>query len=61
MDDYIIAGLIGISVYLVGFIAVALINAKIKHWGGRGKMIDPLIILSACVAVWLAIMIFIES
>lgn len=32
MDDYIIAGLIGISVYLVGFIAVALINAKIKHW-----------------------------
>ena len=32
MDDYIIAGLIGISVYLVGFIAVALINAKIKRW-----------------------------
>lgn len=33
MDAYIIAGLIGISVYLVGFIAVALINAKIKRCG----------------------------
>lgn len=32
MDDSTIAGLIGISVYLVGFIAVALINAKIKRW-----------------------------
>ncbi|MCK3346427.1 hypothetical protein MZH80_17935 [Escherichia coli] len=60
MDAYIIAGLIGISVYLVGFIAVALINAKIKRCG-EGKMIDPLVILSLCVAVWLAIMIFIES
>lgn len=31
MEESIIAGLIGISVYLVGFIAVALINAKIKR------------------------------
>nr|DAR54209.1 MAG TPA: hypothetical protein [Caudoviricetes sp.] len=25
------------------------------------NMIDPVVILSACVAVWLAVMIFIES
>lgn len=34
MDDYIIAGLIGVSVFLVGSIIVALINAYIKHWVG---------------------------
>lgn len=31
MDDYIIAGLIGISVFLMGSIIVALINVYIKY------------------------------
>ncbi len=34
MDENIIAGLIGISVFLVGSIIVALINAYIKYWVG---------------------------